>query len=158
MFILDNYKFIFNRSMTVLFVSGFLSTFFATHLQADKLLIYGTSYHFDDNNGLGYNELNWGLGYSKAITEQVAIEGGIFLNSFDDLAAYIAFDYTAIDTERWTAGVNLRHWETMNNTYENRLVVPYPYVTLNLSSNLALKTLLRSSGPIFYIELSGLQF
>jgi hypothetical protein len=55
--------------------------------RADSLIIHGVSNHYGTD--VEYNERNYGAAYSRPINRYMEARGGVFINSYDNVAPYI---------------------------------------------------------------------
>ena len=124
-------------------------------MELNSVSFYGLSHHFDDNNGEGYNELNYGVAVSAAILKDFfELEVGYFRNSFNDDAYWVSLQKEFKLTKYFSFAGEARHWETANNTYAPKVFQIYPHLRLYLNSKITTNVILRESGPIFYLRLN----
>jgi hypothetical protein len=126
-------------------------------IKSASIDFYITSYHFDDNGGKGYNESNYGLGLNWKVYEvnekhHFYLNTGAFNNSHKDLAYWVGGRYVWDFNKYLDIGVNGKHWRTLNNTYEERIIVFYPEVGIKFNEEFKLNAILRLSGFVFYFE------
>ena len=131
-----------------------LATFEVAHAESNIIIsIYGLSYHTnipkEERDKL--NEINTGLSVGKKYTNNrisYSIDVGIIKNSYYDPAYWIGSSATYIFNSRIEAGINIRHWHTVHNTYDNSLLKLYGVLAYKLNENIKINSLVRKSGPI----------
>ena len=79
----------------------------------NSVSIFGTSIHNDDNNGKGYEELNYGLSLhfgSKALTDPISLDYqlGAFRNIYNGLAYWLGAEFSYYFTKEIIAAVDIR--------------------------------------------------
>ena len=118
--------------------------------------LYGLSTHKDDNSGKGYEERNWGLSFHTRKEKLGPLfyqwQVGAFRNSFDDLAMWGGVELGKKISPYSSLILDVRHWETLRSTYEERLLVPYPKIRVHVNDRFAIDWLVRRSGHIFSIR------
>lgn len=100
--------------------------------------IYGASYHPDRTDILGhpFNEYNPGLGLSLIVGDHAKtiafVEGGMFIDSFEQEAKYISFGYQYKVLRFLRLGLNTGLYQTRSVNYGNPIIAPVPMVSLHL--------------------------
>lgn len=100
--------------------------------------VYGLSYHPDRTDILGhpFNEYNPGLGLNLVVADHpktiAFVEGGLFIDSFEQEAKYISFGYQYKITRFLRLGINTGLYQTRSVNYGNAIIAPVPMASLHL--------------------------
>jgi len=141
----------------IIFIFSMLCVFYTSPARGEisDIGFYGMSTHKDDNSGKGYQERNWGL--SLHTTKQELWTGfyqfqiGAFRNSFDDLAYWAGVE-VGKDISKYSILIDVRHWKTRRGTYDDRILVLYPKLRIQIHNQVAVDWLIRRSGHVFSLR------
>lgn len=145
-----------NKPMLMIWIAIHFSVIPLELHSQNSIGIYGLSTHNDNNGGRGYEERNWGFSFHPGKEElgplQYEWQVGAFRNSFDDLAVWGGIEFSRRISSINSLILDIRHWETLRNTYEERWLVAYPKLRFHIDDRLDIDWLIRRSGHVFSIR------
>ncbi len=117
---------------------------------------YGLSYHtnISKDERAYINEVNLGLSLGRKFRSNnfsYLFDAGVFNNSYRDTAAWVGGTLLYEEFSPFGVGINLRHWWTANNTYENKIINIYGVVSYKINNSFSSNLIIRKSGPILYL-------
>ena len=123
-------------------------------IEIGSVSFFGLSTHNDNNEGKGYEELNYGFSMhfgKRALTDSMFLDYqiGAFRNSYDDFAYWGGAEVSYHFNKEIIAVVDIRHWRTKRNTYAKRTAVLYPKLRFRFTEKASFDWLIRKSGHIF---------